>query len=151
MINAITDLVSLKQAIADLLEDNFYAPDLLEEPSFRKNGMTQDVLRERDAWLIDNYSKDEVILSKGFKLVKDHTLSHYRCRTCACARLFIWAPDGNKDNFKFPCGSMPCHEPSSLREKSFFLLVRAATKPEGYTPDQFDFSDWDAIKRATGF
>jgi hypothetical protein len=26
-----------------------------------------------------------------------------------------------------------------------------ASKPEGYKPDEFDFSNWDAIKRSTGF
>lgn len=152
MINAITDLAGLKQAIEDLLQDNFYAPDLVEEPSFRKNPPSkhEDLLVARDDWLRENYNKDEVVLSKGYKLVKDYTESYFRCRSCACGQLFFLAPDERKENFKFNCNSMPCHEPYFRLENSFFRLVKT-TKPEGYTPDKFDFSDWDAIKRATGF
>ena len=153
MTNVINDLAGLKQAIEDLLKDNFYAPDLVEEPAFRKNppSRPEDLLRARDDWLRKNYNKDEVVLSKDYKLVKDYTESYFRCRSCVCGQLFFLAPEDHKDNFKFNCNSMPCHEPDFRLENTFFRLVRTATKSEGYKPDTFDFSDWAAIKRATGF
>lgn len=152
MTNVISDLAGLKQAIEDLLKDNFYAPDLVEEPSFIKNPPLkfEDFKKANDDWLKENYSKNEVVLSKDYKLVKDRTESYYRCQSCVCRGLLFLAPADRKENFKFNCNSMPCQEPDFRLGNFFFRLVKT-TKSEGYTPDEFDFSDWDAIKRSTGF
>lgn len=81
------------------------------------------------------------------------------CCSCDWPRLRVIAQanlraDADKN---FSCCDMLC----TRTENSFFsvrriispdtLRVPAVPKPEGYRPDEFDFSNWDAIKRSTGF
>lgn len=147
----VSNLGGFMLAVKELRAENFYAPGLIPDPGFVTGTTNQlDFTRAREDWLRENCSKKEVVLSEGYKLVKEYTSSYYRCRGCACSALMEVAPLWEEENFRFNCGWMPCQEPQNGSKFSYFKLVNVV-KPKGYTQDQFDFSDWDAIKRATGF
>ena len=40
---------------------------------------------------------------------------------------------------------------SFLRRENLLEPEPTPTKPSGYKPDEFDFSDWDSIKKSIGF
>lgn len=108
-----------------------------------------------------------VTLSPSIVLLKivqlDAQYSGAVCCDCDWPRLRALAranlrADADKN---FSCCDMLC-----TRTKNSFFSVRriirpeavrpidmqvVASKPEGYKPDEFDFSNWDAIKRSTGF
>lgn len=143
-----------------LLADEGFSRDTMNprpEPPIPRNRAFGDPLSRVNAVTLS----PSIVLLKIVQL--DTKYPGAVCCNCDWPRLRVIAranlrSDADKN---FSCCDMIC-----TRTKNSFFSVRrilrpevvrpidmqvVASKPDGYKPDEFDFSDWDAIKRSTGF
>lgn len=111
--------------------------------------------------VLDKYIRDaadikELVLSKDYRLVKEYTTQRPgglgACRMCVWKEFIREARKHAIPPRNYGCLNMPCAEPDSSKKSAHFTLVRIDQKSPGtFKEDEFDFSDWNGIRRASGF
>lgn len=98
----------------------------------------------------------ELVLSKEYKLVKEYTTQRPggfgACRLCVWKEFIREAKKNAVHPRNYGCLNMPCAEPDSSKRSAYFTLVQIDQKSPGtFKEDEFDFSDWNGIRRSSGF
>lgn len=142
-----TDSEAFKQVAQELISAGFTVSSMSPPP------LDVDVYTDDERAAMSKAVR-EVVLTEKYKLLKEYTTDD-PCKRCAWERI-NWSVCDNLgvDDSIFSCKGMMCVEDVvALPQQAYFTLVRIdlPKKENTYEEDKFDFSDWNGIRRASGF